>query len=226
MDSTAGSTSNGGRLVCYAAERNKNFILEVLRDKIINNHDYEETRLNEGYKILEIASGTGEHAALFAQSIPNVLYQPSEPDVGMHDSIRSWTKDLADKVLEPIAFDVNSHASMHSILPESFTNNQVDIMICINMIHISPFTATDSLFHVASKSLNKNGCLLTYGPYRVDGMMVESNQNFDLSLKARNPEWGVRDLEDVIEIAKKYNMVLSEKVSMPANNLSLIFRCL
>ena len=226
MTSTAGSTSHGGRLVCYAAEKNKNFILEVLRDKIIKNHDFEEARRNEGYKILEIASGTGEHAALFAQSIPNVIYLPTEPDASMHDSIRSWTKDVADKVLEPVAFDVNSHASMHSILPESFTNNKVDIMICINMIHISPFIATDSLFYVASKCLNKNGCFLTYGPYRVDGTMVESNQNFDLSLKARNPEWGIRDLEDVIQIAKKYNMILHEKVSMPANNLSLIFRCL
>ena len=221
MSSTAESNSIGGRLVCYAAEKNKNFILEVLRDKIIPNHEFEETRR---LKILEIASGTGEHAALFAESFSRVTYLPTEPNADMHNSIRSWTQEMEDKVLDPVAFDVNSYDSLNSILPESFINNQVDIMICINMIHISPFIATDSLFNVASKCLNSSGCLLTYGPYRVNGCMVESNQNFDSSLKARNPEWGVRDLEDVVEIAKKYNMFLFEKVSMPANNLSLIFR--
>lgn len=215
------------RLVCYAAERNKHFILEVLQNKIGLLREKVQHSITKPstptIKILEIASGTGEHAALFATSIPDVIYQPTEPDVSMHNSIRSWNENNKN-VLNPIGMELQSKLLINSILPIDFQSKNVDVIICINMIHISPYSCTDSLFCISEESLSKDGFLLTYGPYRVNGEMVESNVQFDVSLKNRNSEWGVRDLEEITETAKKYKMNLVESVPMPANNFCLIFQ--
>lgn len=205
---------------CYAAEKNKQVILEVLQPLV---HDLRVNNADEVIRVLEIASGTGEHANLFADNIANLHYQPTEPQTEMHESIVAWTGTITkSKVNAPIALDVNE-VNLDTVLPHEFSAQQVDVMICINMIHISPFHCTDSLFRIASHCLKPGGKLLTYGPYRVQGYMVESNVAFNESLKNRNPEWGVRDLEAIEEVAKKYNIELSSTVTMPANNLSLIF---
>ena len=98
------------------------------------------------------------------------------------------------------------------ILPESFRNDKVDVMICINMIHISPFECTQSLFNLARICLKKGGFMMTYGPYKENGNMVESNQNFDESLKSRNPAWGVRDKEIVAEVEANTGFLLVDRV--------------
>ena len=204
---------------CYAAEKNKQHILNVLEGRI------DSVRVgSDPVKILEVASGTGEHAALFAESLLNVHYQPTEPQVAMHESIVSWTSTLKPGVVnKPVALDVINDG-FELVLPDSFKSNNVDIMICINMIHISPIECTNRLFKMASKCLKKTGFLLTYGPYRVNQYMTDSNIAFDESLKSRNPEWGVRDLEDVEARAALFNMRLVETISMPANNLCVVFK--
>ncbi|RYG66836.1 DUF938 domain-containing protein, partial [archaeon] len=161
----------------------------------------------------------GEHAQFFASSLPDLLYQPTEPMMEMHDSIRAWTSDLPN-VRSPIAVDVTCPDSF-SPLPSDFVAS--DVLICINMIHISPFQSTHGLFCLAQEGLASDGFLMTYGPYRVNNFMVDSNIAFDKSLKDRNPEWGVRDLEAVEEVAKQYGMLIKETVAMPSNNLCVFF---
>lgn len=213
------STSSKMALKCYAAERNKEHILRVLESRIDSVRNG-----SDPVRILEIASGTGEHAALFAESLLNVHYQPTEPQSAMHDSIVSWTSNLKSGIVNPpIVLDVMDDA-FETSLPAEFKSNNVDVMICINMIHISPIECTNNLFKIASKCLNKRGFLLTYGPYRVNQYMTDSNIAFDANLKERNPEWGVRDLEDVQARAAVHDMHLVETVAMPANNLCVVFK--
>lgn len=200
---------------CYASEKNKQPILEVLKPRV--------DKIGKSIvRVLEIASGTGEHADYFLKNINNLRYQPTEPMVDMHDSIRAWTAEYPETVLPPVSLDVND-PSQDSNIPEEFSIQGADVMICINMIHISPFSSTRGLFRIASKFLRPDGFLLTYGPYRVNGTMVESNIAFDASLKQRNPEWGVRDLEAVEAVAREHGLQIKETISMPSNNLSVIF---
>ena len=179
-------------------------------------------------------------AAYFASEIPGLLWQPTEPMTEMHSSIVAWCTDMnvpmttvgsaataADQsvVLPPIALDAMMFESpVAAGLPSSFGTSQVDLMVCINMIHISPWAATEGLFRIANHCLKKDGLLLTYGPYRVNGHMVESNQQFSDSLVSRNAEWGIRDKEAVEAVAGREGLVLHETVDMPANNLCLLFR--
>lgn len=209
---------------CYAAERNKGPILEVLAPRVALLGSNERQ-----IKVLEIASGTGEHAAFFASNIRNLLYQPSEPDLNMHESIIAWKDEaqLSEQnslIRAPISIDLlQEEDKLLNDLPEEFSNRNVQVMICINMIHISPFSCTASLFKVANKCLSEDGFLMTYGPYRVDGHMVESNVAFDESLKARNPQWGVRDIEAVEAVANAEGFYVKSIVNMPANNLCVFF---
>lgn len=239
---------------CYASSLNKGPILDVLRPRIdilrttasTTSADATEGRL----KVLEIASGTGEHAAYFASELSGLLYQPTEPTEDMHGSIIAWSRDMGvlappplltsanagdtrvdagkSVVLPPITldvltfFDVDGSASALSSV--GFGPCTADVMICINMIHISPWACTDALFAIAHHCLTANGLLLTYGPYRVDGQMVESNQRFDESLRGRNSEWGIRDKEAVEDVARGHGLVLAETCQMPSNNLCLFFR--
>jgi SAM-dependent methyltransferase len=142
-------------LCCYAAGKNKQPILDVLKPRL---QELQSASQRPVSKLLEIASGTGEHAQLFASSLPNVLYQPSEPMMEMHDSIRAWTEALPH-VLPPVCFDILSDD--FSLLPTDFTDNSTDVMICINMVHISPFECTLGLFRSASRCLTSDGFLLT-----------------------------------------------------------------
>jgi SAM-dependent methyltransferase len=192
-----------GRLHAPAAERNKQAILDVLR------HALPQTGL-----ALEIASGTGQHVAHFAAALSDLVWQPSEVDVRLHASIHAWTEALTN-VRPPIAFDVG----------EPWPLARADAIVCINMVHISPWEATRALIEGAGRMLPQDGVLFLYGPYRRFGRQTAvSNEAFDASLRATDPEWGVRDLEAVEEVAVAAGLRLEDIVEMPANNLSLVFR--
>ena len=190
-----------------SAERNKQPILDVLARVL------PPTGL-----VLEIGSGTGQHVTHFAKALPNLTFQPSEMDLGRHASIAAWIahEHLAN-VRAPIAFDL-------ARLP--WPVRAADAVVCINVIHISPWEATLGLMQGAGEILPAGGVLVTYGPYRRDGRhTAPSNEEFDKNfLKARDPRWGVRDMEEVAAVAKNAGLDLEETVPMPANNFTLVFR--
>jgi len=189
-----------------SAERNKQPILDVLK-RVLPAHG----------RVLEIGSGTGQHVAHFARALPDLTFQPSEMDVARHASISAWIAEAGLKnVLPPLAFDVAQ-------LPWPVT--QADAVVCINVIHISPWEATLALMKGAGAILPPGGILVTYGPYRRDGRhTAPSNEEFDASLRARNPSWGIRDMDEVGAAAASQGLRLEEFVPMPANNFSMIFR--
>src|SRR4051812_26976071 len=173
------------REIAPSAERNKGPILEVLARVFPSRGT-----------VLEIGSGTGQHVAHFARALPNLTFQPSELDVSHHASIAEWIRHegLAN-VKPPLGFDVTH-------LP--WPVDRADAVACINVLHISPWDATLSLMEGAAKLLPPGGVLVTYGPYRRGGRhTAPSNEAFDASLRARDPRWGVRDLEDVTSAAKR-----------------------
>jgi SAM-dependent methyltransferase len=200
---SSGPSHDDRRLKAPAAERNKGPILEVL-----------QRVLPPSGIVLEIASGTGQHVAHVAAALPKLLWQPSDPDTRVHDSIRAWTGDLPN-VRAPLAFDVQ----------QPWPVAHADAVVCINMIHISPWEATLALIDGAGRVLAQGGVLYLYGPYRRFGRhTAASNAAFDASLRATDPAWGVRDLEAVEERAATAGLRLDEIVEMPANNLSVVLR--
>lgn len=189
-----------------SAERNKQPILEVLARVL-------PARGN----VLEIGSGTGQHVAHFARALPGLVFQPGEMDEGRHASIAAWVRheELAN-VKPPLAFDL-------ARLP--WPVREADAIVCINVIHISPWEATLGLMRGAGELLPPGGVLVTYGPYRRGGAhTAPSNETFDAWLKERDPRWGVRDMEEVAALAKEAGLELEEVVPMPANNFTLVFR--
>lgn len=189
-----------------AAARNTEPILNVLRGCMPDNG-----------LVLEIASGTGEHAIAFARTFPQLLIQPSDPDPAALRSIEAWREEAGlPNLLEPVPLDVRAR---------DWPIERADAVLCINMIHISPWAATEALMRGAGRVLGEGGLLYLYGPYRQEGIeTAPSNLAFDESLKSRDPEWGVRRLEDVVAEAEKNGFALETVVPMPANNLSVILR--
>lgn len=171
----------------------------------------------EGASVLEIASGSGEHAVFFAERLTIDSWQPTDPDAGSRASIDAWREAArATRVLPALDLDV-----MRSPWPVS----RADLVVCINMIHIAPFSACAALLRGAGAVLPAGGKLFLYGPYRRNGAhTAPSNAAFDESLRARDPRWGVRDLEAVVELARAEALELDEVVAMPANNFSVWFR--
>jgi SAM-dependent methyltransferase len=194
------------RLSAPAADRNAAPILEVL-----------QSVLPARGTVLEIASGTGQHAAYFATALPDLLWQPSDADPRARASIAAWRAHTGSaNLLEPLDLDV-----MHEPWPIA----GVDAIVCINMIHISPWEATLALMQGAGTRLATSGVLVTYGPYRRGGAhTASSNEAFDADLRARNPAWGVRDMEAVETLADAAGLACEARVAMPANNFSLVFR--
>jgi SAM-dependent methyltransferase len=187
-----------------AADRNKEPILDVLR-RVLPRQGL----------VVEIASGTGQHAAHFAAAMPGVRWQPSERDGDFHEPIRAWTEGLPN-VLPPLALDVSARP---------WPIERADAILCINMIHISPWQSTLDLMAGAGTILVRGGVLFLYGPYKRNGAhTAPSNETFDADLRARNPEWGVRDMEAVIDVAASNGLSFTEAVAMPANNFSMVFR--
>jgi SAM-dependent methyltransferase len=185
--------------------RNREPILEVLR-RVLPPQGL----------VLEVASGSGEHAAYFAQHLPALSWQPTDPDAAALASIAAHRAAAgAANLLAPLRLDVTS---------ERWPVEQADAVVCNNMIHISPWAATEGLIAGAGRIMRTGGILYLYGPYQIDGRhTAPSNQAFDASLRAQNPLWGVRDLTDVTALAERHGLVLAETVAMPANNLSVIF---
>lgn len=167
--------------------------------------------------VLELASGTGEHVLHFAQEFPRLLWQPSDPEPASLRSIEAWRGDSGLFNLLP-AISLDARAAEWPV-------PAADAILCINMIHISPWSATVGLMRGAGRLLGEGAPLYLYGPYRQDGVeTVPSNEAFDESLRERDPEWGLRELEAVEEEAGKHGLALDRIVEMPANNLSVIFR--
>lgn len=189
-----------------AAERNRGPIAEVLAEE-----------LPEAGLVLEIASGTGQHATFFAERLPSLRWQPTDADETALSSIEAYRRDSGrGHLLPPIALDVREPA---------WPIDSADAIVCINMIHISAWAATVGLFRGAAGRLAKHGPLILYGPFRFDNeFTAPSNAAFDRSLRARNPGWGVRDLSDLDAEAIKNGFVRRRLVEMPANNHVVVYR--
>jgi SAM-dependent methyltransferase len=167
--------------------------------------------------VLEIASGSGEHAVDFARAFPALAWQPSDASEAALASIAAWRAEAQLANLRaPVALDVTA-----AVWPVT----HADAIVCINMVHISPWQATLGLFAGAARLLAPGALLYLYGPYRFGGVFTAaSNAAFDRSLQQRDPRWGVRDLDDLEAAAKPHGLVLRDTVAMPANNHSLVFR--
>jgi hypothetical protein len=198
-----------GALTAPAVARNREPILAVLRRV-----------LPERGLVLEIASGSGEHTVYFAAALPGLTWQPTDPDQEARESIAAYRAAMAlTNVLPPLALDAAA-----SRWPVTQADAIVAIM-AINMIHIAPWAAAEGLIASAERLLPAGGVLFLYGPFREHGQhTAPSNAAFDESLRARNREWGVRDLDEVAALAGRHSLALEERVAMPANNLSVVFR--
>jgi SAM-dependent methyltransferase len=202
----APETTPTGALHAAAAERNRGPILEVLRRV-----------LPASGLVLEIASGTGQHAAFFAGALPGLRWQPSDPLPAHRDSIRTWGAVAgSDNLAEPVDLDVER---------TPWPIERADAIVNINMIHIAPWTAATALVDGAARVLPPAGVLFLYGPFMRGGRhTADSNQRFDERLRAEDPRWGVRDLDDLAQLAAAAGFGAPEIVAMPANNLSVVFR--
>ena len=199
------------RLSSPAARRNRDPILAVLR-----------RMLPAQGAVLELASGSGEHALWLAAHLPGLLFQPSDPDPASRASISAWiAHEGLPNVRAPLAVDA---ADEDWTLPGEIAERLVAIL-CINMTHVAPWQATLGLLRGAGRMLRSGGVLYLYGPYKREGRdTAPSNAAFDASLRARDPAWGVRDLEDVVAAAGRAGLVVASVEEMPANNLSVVFR--
>ncbi|MDQ0589663.1 DUF938 domain-containing protein [Variovorax paradoxus] len=196
-----------------AAERNKQPILEAL------------TRiLGEGGTALEIASGTGQHAAWFAAAMPQWIWQPTDADARMLPALAGRVAEAAlPNLCAPLLLDVMS-PRWPSQGPAFAAEEKFDAIYCANMLHIAPWAACAALMQGAARHLLADGLLITYGPYfEEEAAAAPSNLAFDEDLRARNPAWGIRRLEDVVAEASHSGLVLRERHAMPANNLLLVF---
>jgi SAM-dependent methyltransferase len=194
-----------GALSAPAAARNRAPILEVLK-----------AQLPERGTVLEIASGSGEHAAWFAAALQAITWQPSDLSAQALRSIAAWRGAASlPNLLAPVALDVTA--------PE-WPIAAADAIVCINMIHIAPWRAAEGLVAGAARLLPAGAPLVLYGPFREGGSTAPSNAAFDQDLRTRNGEWGVRELDAVTALAARHGFTRTARVAMPANNLSLVFR--
>jgi SAM-dependent methyltransferase len=198
--------SEDARRFAPAVARNKAAITEVLA-----------RHLPASGLILEIASGSGEHAPHFAAHFPVLSFQPTDPDAAALASIAAWRAEAQPaNLLPPLALDV---------MADAWPVPKADAVLCINMIHIAPWEATVALIRGAARVLPRDGILFLYGPFKQGGThTAPSNAEFDASLRAQDARWGVRDLEAVAEIASAVGFAAPVVEAMPANNLSVIFR--
>lgn len=198
------SEASDPRLYYPHVARNREPVLEVLR-RVLPPRGL----------VLELASGSGEHAAYFASNLPALNWQPSDPDAAALASIAAHRAG-APNLLPPLRLDATS---------APWPVERAEAVVCINMIHITPWAASEGLMAGAARTLPAGGVLYLYGPYRIDGRhTAPTNQDFDTRLRAQNAQWGIRDLADVTALAAGHGLSLMETVAMPANNLSVIYR--
>lgn len=194
------------RLSAPATQRNREPILAVLR-----------AELPPSGTVLELASGTGEHAVHFAQALPGLTWQPSDPSPQARRSIAAWiaSAGLAN-LLPPLDLDASG---------ADWPVERADALVCINMIHISPWEATEGLMRGAGRLLGPGAPLVLYGPFRrADRPLDPSNAAFDRDLRGRDPRWGLRTLEEVARCAESRGLRQIAVHEMPANNLTVVFR--
>lgn len=196
----------GGR-TSPAAGRNRGPILDVLGQHL------PATGL-----VLEIAAGSGEHAVHFAAALPHLCWLPADADPEALASIAAWRAQAGSaNLLAPVRLNAAD--------PASWPVTRVDAVVCINMVHIAPWAATEGLMAGAARVLLPGGILILYGPFRErDVETASSNLAFDRDLKSRDPDWGLRWLDDVSAVAGDQGLVLETRVAMPAENLALIYR--
>jgi len=171
--------------------------------------------------VFEVASGSGMHTAFFAEAFSHLTFQPSDPDEAARASIKGWIEhEGLTNVRTPL------HVDAMSVRPDDLAfETPVVAMVNINMIHISPWAACEGLMATAARVLSTGAHLFMYGPYARDGgHTAPSNAAFDESLRARNPAWGIRHLEEVVACAEKNGLTPVEVLEMPANNLSVVYR--
>jgi len=200
------STGPDLRRSAPAARRNQGSILEVLRPILPSSG-----------LVLEVASGTGEHIVHFARQLPSLEWQPSDPSSTARASVSAWiAAEGLTNILPPLDIDVTRR---------DWETGGASAILCINMLHISPWEATIGLLRGSANALPNAGSLYLYGPFRRQDRPLEpSNQAFYDELRSRDPSWGLRDLEDVVQLAVDFGFALDKVVEMPANNLSVIFR--
>jgi len=192
-----------------ATLRNRKHILAVLR-----------ALLPDQGRVLEVAAGTGEHAAHFSAALPNITWQPTDIDAVNLRSIEAWTAESKLSNLKPACYlDVNQWPENDGFV------SAFDAVVCINMIHISPWSSCRGLIMGAASALCRTGFLLLYGPFKVNGQhTAPSNVAFDASLKEIDPAFGVRDLDQVSAEALSNGLILGQTFDMPANNLTVVYR--
>ncbi|MBL4681822.1 MAG: DUF938 domain-containing protein [Pseudomonadales bacterium] len=201
-----GERTGDGRWRSGAADRNWQVISEIVAPLLPNSGS-----------VVEIASGTGQHIVRFAETYPHLQWQPTEPDKDLRQSIRKEIKlSSLGNISAPLNLDVS--ASVHD-LP------QTKLILCVNMLHVSAYQSIQGLISCASLALEQSGHLYIYGPFKHNGEFnSEGNLKFDQTLRANRPEWGLREITDVIDTAESFSFLLERKVDMPANNTSLVFR--
>ncbi|MBI3928740.1 MAG: DUF938 domain-containing protein [Armatimonadetes bacterium] len=187
-----------------STDRNRDAILAVLRGW-----------LPPRGLVLEVASGSGQHAAYFAPQFRQLLWQPSDPDPGHRASIAAWTRGC-ENVLPPLDLDTT-----RGVWPI----DRADAVVCINMLHIAPWEAGLGLLGGAGRVLAPDGLLYLYGAYKLGGEHTSpSNEVFDSRLRAQDPRWGVRDLDEVVEEAERHGLEFAGRIPMPVHNFSVAFR--
>ncbi len=198
--------TGGTRRKAPAAARNREPIAAVLAEE-----------LPASGLVLELASGTGEHALHFARAFPGLRWQPTDPDAEARESIAAWREaEGPGNLLAPVELDASS---------ARWPVEHVDALVCINMAHISPVAATEGLAAAAGRLLPAGGPLVFYGPWLEDEVATApSNLAFDADLKRRNPAWGLRRREWLDELAAEHGLERTRRVEMPANNLMLVYR--
>lgn len=197
-----------GALASPASVRNAEPILRLLR-----------AHLRKSGRVLEIAAGSGQHAVTFSSALPGLEWTPSDPSPDARASIAAWAANAGTGNLQPpLALDCLDE--------KTWPEGGFDAVVCINMVHISPWAATEGLMELAERVLRRPGGLLyLYGPYReAEVPLAPSNEAFDASLKARDPAWGLRDRDEVVALARSHGLTLTLRAEMPANNISLLFR--
>ena len=189
-----------------AADRNKDAILGVLQRVLPGDG-----------LVLEVASGTGQHVVHFAAALTGLKWQPSDSDESLHESIAAHVSASGvQNVAAPILLDTRM---------DTWPVSAADAILCINMLHIAPWSAAEGLIRGAARLLENNDPLILYGPYmRGGGHTAPSNAEFDANLRRRSAEWGVRDLDEVTALAQGCGFTLEQVVAMPANNLTVVFR--
>lgn len=190
-----------------STQRNRDAILLVLKP-----------RLPAKGLVLEIAAGAGEHAMHCAAALPSLTWQPTDPDADARASIDAWRiASGLDNLLPALPLDASA--------PAHWPVARADAVVCINMTHISPWSATQGLIAGAARVLPPGGVLYLYGPYKEGGEhTAPTNALFDADLRRRNADWGLRDREAVVDLAASAGLDLTDRIAMPANNLSLVFR--